>query len=73
MHTYKAPGGTMFNYNSDFSGRIAISTQEQKTHRWVPAEDIIRFFVDCWLTPKITRWVGTFVDDLSDIMSRDWS
>jgi hypothetical protein len=45
MHTFKAPSGTVFHYNSDFSGEIRVEqfygTVEDAVE--VPVADLLKF------------------------------
>lgn len=40
MHTYKAPAGTVFNFDSDFSGNVEIKSGIQPICS-IPAHDIL--------------------------------
>lgn len=52
MHTYKADGGTVFNYNSDFSGDVRISEKGSEHIIAVKGEDLIDFIAYCFVVPK---------------------
>jgi hypothetical protein len=41
MHKCESPEGTVFNYNSDFSGKVRVKYGAEEM--WIPGEDILWF------------------------------
>lgn len=57
MHTYEADKGTVFNYNSDFSGVVSIQSEvDDNGNLSVFAEDLIDFIAYCFvLQQRVSR------------------
>ncbi len=53
MHTYKSIYGTIFNYNSDFSGNIEITCGLQKCS--IPAVDMLDCVAEYIKTIRISE------------------
>jgi len=51
MHAYESVDGSLFQYNSDFSGDIEIKTPDRKRSIKIPARDILQFVADCYVRP----------------------
>lgn len=52
MHAYVAAGGTVFNYNSDFSGSVRVQQGETAFVVEIPGEDLIDFIAYCFVVPR---------------------
>lgn len=64
MHTYIAENGTVFNYNSDFSGKTVIADScERITQIEVPAEDLVEFIFECHTKPKLIEKIENATDN----------
>ncbi|KKL57138.1 hypothetical protein LCGC14_2238450, partial [marine sediment metagenome] len=48
MHSYEGRGGTLFNFNSDFSGDVRIKHGDQCCS--IPADDILELVAYCYVT-----------------------
>lgn len=54
MHTYITENGTVFNYNSDFSGKAIIANSSGEIIQIeVPAEDLVEFVFECHTKPNL--------------------
>jgi len=51
MHTYRGNKGTIFNFNSDFSGEIIIK-DKSGNEITISGNDIIEFVAYCYVLPK---------------------
>ena len=51
MHTFKGHKGTIFNYNSDFSGEIIIKDADNNEIK-VEGSDILEFVAFCYVQGK---------------------
>ena len=59
MKTYKASGGTIFQYNSDFSAKVIVGTPYESVHQGntrryteIPGEDLLEFVAYCYVAGK---------------------
>ena len=66
MHGHESGGGTIFNYNSDFSGMVKIVRPSDEGHRRtdieIPGNDILEFVAYCKIMP----------DRIAAIEDADW-
>ena len=54
MHTFRASNGTVFNYNSDFSGAIHILRVETERNKaFIDGDDILEFVAVCYIKNKL--------------------
>ncbi len=54
MHTYRAAGATIFNYNSDYSGNVLVRDQFG-VEVAVPMQDILEFVAEYARMKAVTR------------------
>lgn len=63
MRSYKADGGTIFNYKSDFSGKVEIIDPDNQEKIEINGKDLLAFVAYCYVFIKR-------IDELEDM---DWS
>lgn len=70
MHTYKSDNGTIFNFNSDFSGEVII-TNSKKESIEVNGDDILEFVSEEFIKQKIISSIEqmSILDSLNVIHS----
>jgi hypothetical protein len=66
MHSFGANKGTIFHFNSDFSGNVIIRDNvEEGKEIEIPGEDILEFVAYCYVqNKKIGKLENATVDEL---------
>lgn len=56
-HTYKAPGGTAFIFNSDLSGLVSVVPKDGPRPISIPGDDLVDFVMENFVKSRLVSWL----------------